>query len=126
MAFYIIQYFISCYNIYYIMLHIKGYIYIYIHTYTYIYVYIYYIYIHTYIYIHILYIYIYIYIYIIKYFIYMSQLSFSNITYTTTVVVLFLKKEQGTIFSKSIRGTFKKLNNILCFRFSICYCGIFQ
>ena len=62
----------------------------------------------------------------IKYLTYMSQVSFSDIRYATTVVVLFLKKEQRTIFSKSTKGTFKKLKNIQCLRFAIYYWGIFQ
>ena len=53
----------------------------------------------------------------------MSQVSFSYIRHANSVVVLFPKKE---IFSKSIKGTSKKLKNIQCFRFAICYCGIFQ
>ena len=34
--------------------------------------------------------------------------------------------EKGIIFSKSVRGTSKKLKNTQCFRFAICYCGIFR
>ena len=34
--------------------------------------------------------------------------------------------EKGIIFCRSIKGTSKKLKNIQCFGFVICYCGIFR
>ena len=43
-----------------------------------------------------MYIYIYVYIHYKVFYIHMSQVSFSNIRYATTVVVLFPEKEQET------------------------------
>ena len=60
--------------------------------------------------------------FIIKYFTYVSQISFSLDMSLCGCFIL----EKGIIFSKSVRGTSKKLKNTQCFRFAICYCGIFR
>ena len=60
--------------------------------------------------------------FIIKYFTYVSQISFSLDMSLCGCFIL----EKRIIFSKSVRGTSKKLKNTQCFRFAICYCGIFR
>ena len=60
--------------------------------------------------------------FIIKYFTYISQISFSL---DMSLCGCFILKK-GMIFSKSVRGTSKKLKNTQCFRFAIYYRGIFR
>ena len=60
--------------------------------------------------------------FIIKYFTYVSQISFPLDMSLCGYFIL----EKRIIFSKSVRGTSKKLKNTQCFRFAICYCGIFR
>ena len=60
--------------------------------------------------------------FIIKYFTYVSQISFSLDMSLCGYFIL----EKRIIFSKSVRGTSKNLKNTQCFRFATCYCGIFR
>ena len=70
------------------------------------------------------YFYTFIILFIIKYFTsYVSQISFPYIRHVT---MWLFYSGKGKIFSKIVRGTSKKLKNTQCFRFAICYCGIFR
>ena len=60
--------------------------------------------------------------FIIKYLTYVSQISFSL---DMSLCGCFIM-EKGIILSKSVIGTSEKLKSTQCFRFAICYCGLFR